>query len=94
MNAIERILARHSEQDVVAPGEVVMVDVDVTVQFDHARPDVLKIANPKKLVLVHDHVVPAPTVQAATAIWAINFVRIMILLLLLGRCPSRLASRR
>ena len=65
MNAIEKILANHSEQDVVRPGDVVMVDVDVTVQFDHARPDVLKIANPDKLVLLHDHVVPAPTVQAA-----------------------------
>jgi 3-isopropylmalate/(R)-2-methylmalate dehydratase large subunit len=65
MNAIEKILARHSEQAVVRPGDVVMVDVDVTVQFDHARPDVLKIANPEKLVMVHDHVVPAPTVQAA-----------------------------
>ena len=42
-----------------------VVDVDVTVQFDHARPDVLRIANPDKLVLLHDHVVPAPTVQAA-----------------------------
>ena len=65
MNAIEKILVRHSEQKVVQPGDVVMVDVDVTVQFDHARPDVLKIANPEKLVMVHDHVVPAPTVQAA-----------------------------
>jgi 3-isopropylmalate/(R)-2-methylmalate dehydratase large subunit len=65
MNAIERILANHSEQDVVAPGDVVVVDVDVTVQFDHARPDVTRIANPDKLVLLHDHVVPAPTVQAA-----------------------------
>jgi 3-isopropylmalate/(R)-2-methylmalate dehydratase large subunit len=65
MNAIEKILANHSSQDVVRPGDVVMVDVDVTVQFDHARPDVLKIANPDKVVLVHDHVVPAPTVQAA-----------------------------
>jgi 3-isopropylmalate/(R)-2-methylmalate dehydratase large subunit len=65
MNAIEKILARHSAQDVVCPNDVVMVDVDVTVQFDHARPDVLKIANPEKLVMVHDHVVPAPTVQAA-----------------------------
>ena len=27
----------HSEQDVVRPGDVVMVDVDVTVQFD-SRP--------------------------------------------------------
>ena len=65
MNAIEKILAGHSDQDVVRPGDVVMVEVDVTVQFDHARPDVLKIANPEKLVMVHDHVVPAPTVQAA-----------------------------
>lgn len=65
MNAIEKILASHSDQEVVRPGEVVMVDVDVTVQFDHARPDILKIANPDKVVLLHDHVVPAPTVQAA-----------------------------
>ena len=65
MNAIEKILASHSDQVVVRPGDVVMVDVDVTVQFDHARPDVLKIANPERLVMVHDHVVPAPTVQAA-----------------------------
>jgi len=65
MNAIEKILANHSEQKEVVPGDVVMVDVDVTVQFDHARPEVLRIANPDKLVLCHDHVVPAPTVQAA-----------------------------
>jgi len=65
MNAIEKILANHSEQKQVSPGDVVMVKVDVTVQFDHGRPDVLRIANPDKLVLVHDHVVPAPTVQAA-----------------------------
>lgn len=67
MNAIEKILANHSEQDVVRPGDVVMVDVDVTVQFDHARPDVVKIAHPDKVVLLHDHLVPAPTVQAANS---------------------------
>ena len=65
MNAIEKILANHSEQDVVRPGDVVVVDVDVTVQFDSARRDVLRIANPERLVLLHDHMVPAPTVQAA-----------------------------
>jgi 3-isopropylmalate/(R)-2-methylmalate dehydratase large subunit len=65
MNAIEKILANHSEQEIVEPGDVVMVNVDVTVQFDHSRPDVLRIANPDKLVLCHDHVVPAPTVRAA-----------------------------
>jgi len=67
MNAIEKILASHSEQDVVRPGDVVMVDVDVTVQFDSARADVLKIDNPEKVVLLHDHLVPAPTVMAANA---------------------------
>jgi 3-isopropylmalate/(R)-2-methylmalate dehydratase large subunit len=65
MNAIEKILTSHSDQTNVAPGDVVMVNVDVTVQFDFSRPDVLRIANPDKLVLCHDHVVPAPTVQAA-----------------------------
>ncbi len=65
MNAIEKILANHSEQDTVAPGDVVMVDVDVTVQFDSSRADILKVAKPDKLVLLHDHVVPAPTVMAA-----------------------------
>jgi 3-isopropylmalate/(R)-2-methylmalate dehydratase large subunit len=65
MNAIEKILSKHSEGQHVAPGDVVVVDVDVTVQFDAARPDVTRIAKPDKLVLLHDHVVPAPTVQAA-----------------------------
>ena len=48
MNAIEKILANHSEQDVVVPGDVVMVDVDVTVQFDHARPDVTQDRQPRQ----------------------------------------------
>jgi 3-isopropylmalate/(R)-2-methylmalate dehydratase large subunit len=65
MNAIEKILSSHSEGQEVRPGDVVMVDVDVTVQFDAARPDVTRVAKPDKLVLLHDHVVPAPTVQAA-----------------------------
>jgi 3-isopropylmalate/(R)-2-methylmalate dehydratase large subunit len=65
MNAIEKILANHSEQEVVRPGDVVAVDVDVAVQFDGVRPDILKLADPDKIVLLHDHMVPSPTVQAA-----------------------------
>ena len=65
MNAIEKILSSHSEQQEVKPGDVVMVDVDVTVHFDFMRPDVTRINNPDKVVLMHDHVVPAPTVEAA-----------------------------
>jgi 3-isopropylmalate/(R)-2-methylmalate dehydratase large subunit len=65
MNAIEKILSSHSEQQEVRPGDVVMVDVDVTVHFDFMRPDVTRINDPDKVVLMHDHVVPAPTVEAA-----------------------------
>ena len=65
MNAIEKILSSHSEQQTVRPGDVVMVEVDVTVHFDFMSPDILRINDPDKVVLMHDHVVPAPTVQAA-----------------------------
>jgi 3-isopropylmalate/(R)-2-methylmalate dehydratase large subunit len=65
MTSIEKILVRHSDQSVVKPGDVVVVDVDTAVFFDFMRPDVAKIADPDKLVLLHDHMVPAPTIQAA-----------------------------
>lgn len=68
MNSIEKILARHSDGQRVKPGDVVMVDVDVGVYFDWMRPDVERIHDPDKIVLLHDHVVPSPTVQAAN--WA------------------------
>lgn len=65
MNAIQKILASHSEVDTVTPGDVVAVDVDIVVSFDSMRPDILKVKDPDKLVLLHDHQVPAPTVRAA-----------------------------
>ena len=65
MNSIEKILANHSEQSVVEPGDVVVVNVDTAVWFDFMRPDVLKIADPDMVVLLHDHMVPSPTVQSA-----------------------------
>jgi 3-isopropylmalate/(R)-2-methylmalate dehydratase large subunit len=65
MTSIEKILASHSDQSRVKPGDVVVVDVDTAVFFDWMRSDVVKIADPDKLVLLHDHMVPAPTVQAA-----------------------------
>jgi 3-isopropylmalate/(R)-2-methylmalate dehydratase large subunit len=42
-----------------------MVEVDLTVHFDSMSPDILRINDPDKVVLMHDHVVPAPTVLAA-----------------------------
>jgi 3-isopropylmalate/(R)-2-methylmalate dehydratase large subunit len=65
MTSIEKILANHSDQKVVKPGDVVVVDVDTIVFFDWMRPDVTRIADPDKLVLVHDHMVPAPTIKGA-----------------------------
>ena len=65
MTSVEKILANHSDQDVVKVGDVVVVDVDIIVHFDSMRPDILKIADPDKLVLLFDHQVPAPTVRAA-----------------------------
>jgi 3-isopropylmalate/(R)-2-methylmalate dehydratase large subunit len=65
MNAIEKILSKHSEGQTVRPGDVVMVEVDLTVHFDSMSPDILRINDPDKVVLMHDHVVPAPTVLAA-----------------------------
>ena len=65
MTSVEKILASHSDQTEVKPGDVVVVDVDVAVFFDFMRPDVARIADPEKLVLLHDHQVPSPTVQAA-----------------------------
>src|SRR5215469_548720 len=65
MTSVEKILASHSEQDEVKPGDVVVVDVDVAVFFDSMRRDVAKVFDPDKLVLLHDHQVPSPTVNAA-----------------------------
>jgi 3-isopropylmalate/(R)-2-methylmalate dehydratase large subunit len=65
MNAIEKILASHSEQDVVRPGDVVVVTIDTVVSFDHGRTQLQKIHDPDMLVLLHDHVVPAPDLRAA-----------------------------
>ena len=65
LNAVEKILASHSDQAEVNPGDVVVVDVDVAVFFDSMRRDVEKVFDPDKLVLLHDHQVPAPTVNAA-----------------------------
>ena len=65
MTSVEKILANHSDQDVVKVGDVVVVEVDTIVSFDSMRSDIIKVADPDKLVLLFDHQVPAPTVRAA-----------------------------
>ena len=65
MTTVEKILAGHSAQREVHPGDVVVVDVDIAVFFDGMRRDVLRIHDPDMLVCLHDHQVPSPTVTAA-----------------------------
>ena len=73
MTIAEKILADHSGREKVTPGEVVSVDVDVIVQLDLGPvtlgvPIPNRICDPDKIVLVPDHMVPAPSVEAANGL--------------------------
>lgn len=69
MTVIEKILARKAGLDTVAPGDTVVIDVDMTVLIDlqfatmWLRPN--RIHDPDKLAIVMDHAVPAPTLKDA-----------------------------
>ncbi len=72
MTIAEKILAAKSGRGRVVPGDVVTVEVDTVILFDNNfMPnnwrDILKIADPSKIVVTFDHRVPAPTQQAAAA---------------------------
>lgn len=72
MNVIEKILTRKSGQSQVRPGELISVDVDTVVMFDNnfmynIWREILKIQDPRKIVVVFDHRVPAPHIQSALA---------------------------
>jgi len=62
---IEKILARAGGGARVAPGDIAVVEVDTAVLLDtnfmpHVWREVLKLADPEKVVVVFDHKVPAP----------------------------------
>ena len=64
MNIIEKILARKSGAKKISPGELVVVDVDTAVFIDNAffpayYRDMLKLADPEKIIVVFDHRAPA-----------------------------------
>lgn len=72
MTIAEKILARASGRDKVAAGDLVTVQVHTTVLFDNNFmpnnwPDVRRIDHPDRVVVILDHRVPAPTIQAAGA---------------------------
>lgn len=72
MTIVEKIFAAHSGKDKVAPGDLVVVDVDVSVMLDSSfhrnhRRQILKMDDPDKVVVVFDHMVPAPDALSAEA---------------------------
>lgn len=72
MTIAEKILATKSGRSEVVPGDVVTVDVDTVILFDNNfMPnnwrEILKVADPDKIIVTFDHRVPAPTQQAAAA---------------------------
>ena len=69
---IQKILAGASEGACVVPGDIVVVNVDTAVLLDtnfmpHVWREVLKLADPEKVVVVFDHKVPPPNRVSAEA---------------------------
>ncbi len=72
MTMTEKILARASGRKIVNPGDLVVVDIDTAVFIDNTFfpvywHEILKLADPEKIVVVFDHRVPAPDRAAAAA---------------------------
>src|SRR3569833_754708 len=82
MNMVEKILARKSGQQRVAPGEVVVADIDLMVMHDLSANFVMKvfnnemdaasIADPSKLVFAFDRNFAPATREAAEALAAVR----------------------
>jgi 3-isopropylmalate/(R)-2-methylmalate dehydratase large subunit len=71
MTIAEKILARAAGQERVRPGEIVVCAVDVAVQMDMGflgeRPSLRQVWDPSRVVLVADHLAPAPDLASAEA---------------------------
>ena len=72
MGMTEKILARASGTAEVKPGDIAVVTVETAVLMDmtflpESWRQILKVHDPSKVVIVFDHLVPAPNIQAATA---------------------------
>lgn len=72
MTIAEKILARAGGRDQVRPGDVVTVDVDTAVLFDHNFiehdwREILAVRDRTRIIVIFDHRVPAPTQMAAAA---------------------------
>ncbi len=68
MTMAEKILARAGGLPEVKPGDVAVVDVETAVLMDmtflpEGWREVLKVKDPKKVAVIFDHLVPAPTLR-------------------------------
>lgn len=69
MTMAEKILSRHTAGGPVHPGDIVVCDVDKIVQIDltfgASAPMPKRIADPRKIAVILDHAIPAPTIENA-----------------------------
>ena len=70
MTMIEKILARAAGREQVQAGDTVVcrVDMNILIDLQFTRwVEPLKIADPRRVAIILDHAVPAPTVADADA---------------------------
>jgi len=72
MTAIEKILAKNSNQASVKPGDLVVVEVGTAILYDNNLipanwRHILKVKHPDRVVMVFDHRVPAKDIMSAQA---------------------------
>jgi 3-isopropylmalate/(R)-2-methylmalate dehydratase large subunit len=72
MTIAEKILAKKSGQASVRPGDLVTVEIDTAILFDNnfmpsQWRDILKLKDPRRVIVVLDHRVPAATQASAGA---------------------------
>ncbi|HJL83543.1 MAG TPA: aconitase family protein, partial [Acidimicrobiales bacterium] len=81
MNLAERILARSAGRDQVAAGEFVMAEIDLALLHDIFAAQVFnllrdtgldQVSDPDRIVVVIDHLVPAPSEAAAAILQSIR----------------------
>lgn len=74
MNITEKILSAHSEKDVVRPGELINVSLDVVMCHDVTTPpsismleklDMDRVFETEKIVVIPDHFVPNKDIKSA-----------------------------
>ena len=75
MNIFEKILARASGRHEVTPGEIIEANIDMAMIHDLTGPLTVdsfrkigaeKVWDPKRIIVIFDHLVPPSTIRAAT----------------------------